>query len=81
MRDCRPLQQIYRDLFEPVKPYISSDPIEKEELISLVAGRVDYNVLNFLKRFSFYEIRKVNDDLIIVLKFTDPNMTHTNISN
>jgi hypothetical protein len=66
MKDCRPLQQIYRDLFEPVKPYISSDPIEKEELISRLAGHVDYHVLNFLKRFSFYEIRKAGDELIIV---------------
>jgi hypothetical protein len=47
--------------------YLSSDPIEKEDLIERIAGRVEQPVLNFLKRFSFMEIRKTDDDRLIVV--------------
>jgi hypothetical protein len=63
----KPLPDLILDCFEPVKPYIEHDPIEKEELISRVAGRVEQHVLNFLKRFSFVEISKQDDGQLIVI--------------
>lgn len=66
-RNRIPLPDLFLACFEPVKPYIEHDPIEKEELISRVAGRVEQHVLNFLKRFSFVEISKLDDGRLIVL--------------
>jgi hypothetical protein len=52
---------------EPVKPYIDHEPVSKKTIIDRVAGKVDQPVLNFLKMFSFYEIRKVNGDELIIV--------------
>lgn len=65
--DKHPIPDFFLDYFEPVKPYVGNDPIDKETLIERVAGRVAQPVLNFLKRFSFMEIRKTDDDKLIVV--------------
>jgi hypothetical protein len=67
VRDRKPLPDIFLECFEAVKPFISKDPIDKEELIERCAGRVEQPVLNFLKRFSFFEIRKTDDNRLIVV--------------
>lgn len=66
-RERHPIPDALLDYLEPVKPYLSSDPIEKEDLIERIAGRVEQPVLNFLKRFSFMEIRKTDDNRLIVV--------------
>jgi hypothetical protein len=66
-RERLPIPDAILDYLEPVKPYLNSDPIEKEDLIERVAGRVERPVINFLKRFSFMEIRKTDDDRLIVV--------------
>jgi len=67
MRDRHPIPSAFEELLEPVKPYIGNDPIEKEELIERCAGNVDGHVLNFIKRFSFYQISKINNDELIIV--------------
>jgi hypothetical protein len=66
-RERRPIPDALLDYLEPVKPYLGPDPIEKQDLIERVAGRVEQPVLNFLKRFSFMEIRRTEDDRLIVV--------------
>ncbi len=67
MRDRRPIPTAFQELLEPVKPYVGNEPIEKEELIERCAGHVDGHVLNFIKRFTFFQISKVNNDELIIV--------------